>query len=59
MILGLTFYQNGRCQTLPVEYKMNISMAESLYHKGDYLNAAKTFSKAFESFNGIQYFLKK
>jgi hypothetical protein len=48
MIFGVIFYQNVWCQMPLEKYKLNTSTAESLYHKGDYLNAAKTFSKAFE-----------
>lgn len=48
LLLGLIFYQNARSQMTDA-YKVNVARADSLYRKGEYLNAAKTFSKAFES----------
>lgn len=49
VFLGGIFYQNGICQAPPEEYNMNIRAADSFYLKGDYLSAARTFSKAFKS----------
>ncbi|HRP57654.1 DUF6624 domain-containing protein [Agriterribacter sp.] len=48
LLSGLIFYQNAKSQ-MTDEYKVNVEAADSLYRKGEYLNAAKTFSKAFES----------
>lgn len=48
LFFGLIFYQNVRCQMTDA-YKENVKIADSLYHKGEYLNAARSFSKAFES----------
>lgn len=47
-MLGMAFAQ-------PPEYEFFINRADSLYNARDYLNAAQTYTKAFQTFGGKGY----
>lgn len=48
IIFGLAFYLSSYCQVSD-EYKAYIRIADSLYHKQEYLKAAESFSYGFRS----------